>query len=69
MNCIFQVGIDDAQLMAMKRFGRELDEMELRYVQKGVEWGLECWYEVLGFAMDELESEPLYFKGSLIPKK
>jgi alpha-amylase/alpha-mannosidase (GH57 family) len=43
-----------------------LDEAELRYVKKGVEWGLECWHEVLGYAMDGLEEEPKVFKGTLL---
>ena len=66
MNHIFLLSVEDAQIMAEDRFGRELDEQELRYVKKGVEWGLECWHEVLGYAMDGLEEEPKVFKGSLL---
>ena len=68
MNHIFKIGIDDAQIMAMERYGRELDEFELEYVKKGIEWGLECWHEVMGIAMDELE-ESKWFKGSNLPKQ
>ena len=68
MEYIFRVGVEDAQAMAMERYGRELNEEELEYVKDGIESGLECWHEVLGFAMDGLEEEPSIFKGSNLLK-
>jgi len=66
MNHIFLLSVEDAQIMAEERYGRELDEEELEFVKKGVEWGLECWAEVMGYAMDGLEEEPSIFKGTLL---
>jgi hypothetical protein len=42
-------------LLAKKKFGRELDVDELEQVKKGVEFGLECWEDVVKYAMDDLE--------------
>ena len=57
MNHLFKVGIDDAQIMAGERFGRELSERELRFVQRCVESGLFEWGDVLKCAMDSLVEE------------
>ena len=67
MKHMFLLCVEDAQIIARERFGRDLDEEELEFVKKGVEWGLDCWEEVLGYAMDNLE-EAEWFKGSRLSK-
>lgn len=57
MEYIFQVGIDDAQYLAREKIGRELTIEELERVRKGVEFGLECWEEVLIYAIQDIISE------------
>lgn len=55
MDCIFKIGIDDAQNLALQRIGRELTIYELDRVRKGVEFGLELsWDVVLKTAIDEV---------------
>lgn len=54
MDYIFNVGIDDAQAIALQRIARELTFDELRQVKKCVEFGLECWEEVVETAIDEV---------------
>ena len=56
MKNIFTVSADDVQYVAIERMGRELTNEELRQVEKGVEFGLECWAEVVINAIDELEN-------------
>ena len=56
MDHIFIITVDDAQIAAMDRIGRELTEYELYRVRKGVESGLELsWWDVLNIAIDELQ--------------
>ena len=57
MEYIFQVGIDDAQYLAREKIGRELTIEELERVRKGVEFGLECWEEVLICAIQDVVSD------------
>lgn len=57
MDYIFKVGIDDAQYIAREKIGRELTIEELERVKKGVEFGLECWEEVLIYAIQDVVSE------------
>ena len=52
-NVLFILTDADAQIMAKERIGRELTEDELYSVRKGLEWGLECWNEVMSVAIDE----------------
>jgi len=54
---IFKVGIEDAQYLAKEKIGRELTIEELERVRKGVEFGLECWEEVLIYAIHDVVSE------------
>ena len=55
MDCIFKIGVDDAQEIALKRIGRELTIEELKQVRKGVEFGLELsWDVVVKTAIDEI---------------
>jgi len=51
---IFVITKEDVQSIAQKRFGRKLNVEELEQVQKGVEFGLECWEEVVIEAISEL---------------
>ena len=55
MKYIFTVGVEDVQYIAQKKLGRKLNFDELHQVKKGVESGLECWEEVVGYAVEELE--------------
>ena len=55
MKNIFTIPVEDVQYIAQKRIGRKLNLRELELVQKGVEFGLECWEEVVGYAIDELK--------------
>ena len=55
MEYIFTIPVEDVQYLAKKKFGRELDIDELEQVKKGVEFGLECWEDVVKYAMDDLE--------------
>jgi len=54
---IFQVGVDDAQYLAREKIGRELTIEELERVRKGVEFGLECWEEVIICAIQDVVSK------------
>ena len=56
MENIFTIPVEDVQYIAQKRIGRKLTVEELKRVQKGVEFGLECWEEVVGYAIDELKT-------------
>lgn len=51
---VFWIPVEDVQRIAKERIGRQLNIYELERVQKGVEFGLECWDEVVGYAIDEL---------------
>jgi len=53
---IFQITDLDVQFVAERKLGRSLSEDELDLVKKGVEFGLECWEEVVGYAIADLPS-------------
>ena len=55
MKNIFAVSVEDVQYLAKKKVGRELTIEELERVQKGVEFGLECWEGVVIAAIEELK--------------
>jgi len=55
MKDIFVISVEDVQYVAKEKIGRELTIEELEQVQKGVEFGLECWEEVIIYAIDELK--------------
>lgn len=55
MKNVFVVPVQDVQLLAQKRIGRKLTIEELERVKSGVEFGLECWEEVVNTAIDEIE--------------
>jgi hypothetical protein len=55
---LFVLSAEDANVIAQKRYGRDLTEDELYDVRKMLEWGLECWYEVMVEAVDLAVKEP-----------
>lgn len=55
MRNIFTIPIKDVQYIAQKRISRKLTIEELERVQQRVEFGLECWEEVVMYAIDELK--------------
>ena len=55
MKDIFVISVEDVQYLAKKKVGRKLTIEELERVQKGVEFGLECWEGVVIAAIEELE--------------
>ncbi len=57
MDYIFQIGIDDVQYAARTKIGRELTIEELEQVRKGVEFGLECWEDVVIYAIEDIVAE------------
>jgi hypothetical protein len=55
MMYIFVISVGDVQYLARKKIGRELTIEELERVKRGVEFGLECWEDVVIYAIDELK--------------
>ncbi len=56
MEYIFNIAIEDVQIRAKEKLGRELTSEELEQVQKGVEFGLElAWEDVFYTAIEELK--------------
>jgi hypothetical protein len=55
MKNVFTIPVEDVQRIAKKRIGRKLNIYELKRVQKGVGFGLECWENVVKYAIDELK--------------
>ena len=51
MDYIFGIDVDDVQYIARERIGRELTDDELYTVKKGVGFGLECWEDVVIYAI------------------
>ena len=54
MKCLFAITVEDAQCAAQRKIGRKLTSYELQHVKKGIEFGLECcWEVVLETAIDD----------------
>ena len=53
MDCIFAITIEEVQYIALKKIGRKLTDDELRTVRKGIGFGLECWEEVVTYAIND----------------
>ena len=53
---VFAINREDVQAVAKEIAGRELTEEELRRVKKGIEFGLECWEDVVRAAIKALGS-------------
>jgi len=51
---IFVISKKDVQDIALKRFGEKLSIEELEQAKKGIEFGLECWEEVVIEAISEV---------------
>ena len=49
---IFTITSEEVQKIAKEVIGRELTEEELRRVKKGIEFGLECWEDVVRAAIE-----------------
>jgi len=52
---IFVISVEDVQYVAKEKVRRELTVEEIEQVKKGVEFGLECWEDVVIYAIDELK--------------
>ncbi|OQX85176.1 MAG: hypothetical protein B6D55_07815 [Candidatus Omnitrophica bacterium 4484_70.2] len=57
MKNVFTINREDVQRIAMKKLGRKLTTEEIERVKKGVEFGLECWEEVVVYAIEEVMKE------------
>lgn len=55
MKNIFVISDRDIRGLAKKKINRKLTLDELEQVKKGLEFGLECWEEVVITAIGELE--------------
>lgn len=53
---LFVLTVADAQFEAMRLIGRKLSDSELYRVAKGLQFGLECWNEVMKTAIIEIEN-------------
>ncbi|MCD6085889.1 hypothetical protein J7J41_02785 [bacterium] len=51
---IFIISKKDVQDIALRKFGEKLSIEELEQIKKGVEFGLECWEEVVIEAISEV---------------
>ncbi|MCD6539282.1 MAG: hypothetical protein J7K37_01055 [Candidatus Omnitrophica bacterium] len=51
---VFVISKKDIQSIALKKFGEKLNLEELEQIKKGVEFGLECWEEVVIEAISEV---------------
>jgi len=54
MKNLFVISIKDIQYLAQKKIRRKLTIEEIEQVQKGLEFGLECWEEVASAAIEEI---------------
>jgi len=51
---IFSIKVMEVQYLAKKKFGRYLDEIEIKEVQKRIQFGLEYLEEVVLFAIEDV---------------
>lgn len=58
---LFKVTTRDVQYLAKKKIGRKLTLEELEQIQKGVEFGLECWEDVVIYAIQEVAKEKMKY--------
>ena len=57
MKRVFCISDEDVQSIALWKIGRKLTDDEMYSVQKGVEFGLECWEEVVIYAIRDITEE------------
>ncbi len=55
MKDFFVILVEEVQYLAQKKLGRYLDSEELKQVQKRVQFGLECWEDVIIADIESLE--------------
>jgi len=53
---IFSITKKEVQNLAKEKVERFLDEIELKEVQKRIEFGLECWEDVIIYAIKDVLS-------------
>jgi hypothetical protein len=51
---IFAIKLCEVQYLAKKRFGRYLDETEIKDVQKRIEWGMVFWEDIVLYAIEDV---------------
>ena len=51
---IFAIKLCEVQNLAKKRYGRYLNQSEIKDVQKRIQFGLECWEEVVLYAIEDV---------------
>ncbi|MGB9794897.1 hypothetical protein [Caldisericum exile] len=51
---IFVIKLSEVQYLAKNKFGRYLEEDEIKEVQKRIQWGLECWEDVVLYAISDV---------------
>lgn len=56
MKDIFEIPIEDVQYIAKNKIGRKLTVEELKRIKSGVEFGLECWEDVVLTAIEDLQN-------------
>jgi hypothetical protein len=54
MENIFTIKLSEVQYLARKKFGRYLEEDEIKEVQKRIQFGLECWEDVVLYAISDV---------------
>jgi len=54
MEDIFVIKVSEVQYLAREKFGRYLEENEIKEVQKRIQWGLECWEDVVIYAIGDI---------------
>jgi hypothetical protein len=54
MEDIFIIKLSEVQHLDKKKFGRYLEEDEIKEVQKRIQWGLECWEDAVLYAIEDV---------------
>ena len=54
---IYAITVSDVQIFAEQKLGRKLNYQEMYSVQKGVEWGMDSWDDIIKVAIDNLPSK------------
>ena len=51
---IFVIKLSEVQYLAKNKFGRYLEEDEIKEVQKRIQWGLECREDAVLYAIEDV---------------